>query len=118
MKVAAVYVRFFRAFNFNFIRKNRDNALPNPWDDYEGMFFPYVKIPLDTEITSVVGANESGKSQLLDAIECALGIQTASPDAFCRYSQFFTVDDKLKTPHVGLDLLLDEPERTTLSDAL
>lgn len=118
MKVAAVYVRFFRAFNFNFIRKNKDNAYPNPWDDYGGMFFPYVKIPLDTEVTSVVGANESGKSQLLYAIECALGIKTASPDAFCRYSQFFTVDDKLKTPHFGLDLLLDESERATLSDAL
>jgi predicted ATPase len=118
MKVAAVYVRFYRAFNFNFIRKNRDNADPNPWDDYEGMFFPYVKIPLDTEVTSVVGANESGKSQLLYAIECALGAEVAGPDAFCRYSQFFTVDDKLKTPHFGLDLLLDDNERSALSAAL
>ena len=118
MKVAAVYVRFFRAFNFNFIRKNKENAHPNRWDDYEGMFFPYVKIPLDSEVTSVVGANESGKSQLLYAIECALGFTTASPDAFCRYSQFFTVDDKLKTPHFGLELLLDESERASLSDAL
>lgn len=118
MKVAAVYVRFYRAFNFNFIRKNRDNADPNPWDDYEGMFFPYVKIPLDPEVTSVVGANESGKSQLLYAIECALGAEVAGPDAFCRYSQFFTVDDKLKSPHFGLELLLDANERLAFSDAL
>lgn len=118
MKVAAVYVRFYRAFNFNFIRKNEDNADPNPWDYYEGMFFPYVKVPLDTEVTSVVGANESGKSQLLNAIECALGVEDAGPDAFCRYSQFFTVDDKLKSPHFGLDVLLDELDRNTLSDAL
>ncbi len=118
MKVAAVYVRFYRAFNFNFIRKNKDNAVPNHWDNYDGMFFPYVKIPLDDEVTSVVGANESGKSQLLYAIECALGAEVAGPDAFCRYSQFFTVDDKLKSPHFGLELLLDEPERSSLSAAL
>ncbi|MCO5314088.1 MAG: ATP-binding protein [Microthrixaceae bacterium] len=117
MKVAAVYVRFYRAFNFNFLRKNKDNADPNPWDDYEGMFFPYVKIPLDPEVTSVVGANESGKSQLLYAIECALGAEVAGPDAFCRYSQFFTVDDKLKSPHFGLELVLDESEQSSLSAA-
>lgn len=118
MKVAAIYVRFYRAFNFNFIRKNKDNAEPNPWDNYDGMFFPYVKIPLDSQVTSIVGANESGKSQLLHAIEFALGKKAASADAFCRYSQFFTVDDKLKIPHFGLDLLLDELERAALAEAL
>lgn len=111
MRVSTVYVRFYRAFNFDYLRKHSTSAKPSPWDIYEGLFYPYVKVDLDREVTSVVGANEAGKSQLLDAIEFALGTKTPDPRDFCRYSEFLTVHSTLRVPHFGLrlnDLAPDE----------
>jgi hypothetical protein len=116
MRVATVYVRFYRAFNFDYLRKHHPGAQPDPWDIYEGLFYPYVKVDLDAQVTCIVGANESGKSQLLDAVEHGLG--TRSPDAadFCRYSRFFTVDATLRVPHFGLRLVaLSDDERTAFA---
>ena len=103
MKLRTVYVRFYRAFNFDYLRKHHSNAKPNPWDLMEdGTFYPYVRLGIDRDMTCIVGANESGKSQLLDAIECALGTQQAGPADFCRYSRYFTVAEAMKLPHFGL----------------
>lgn len=104
MRISTVYVRFYRAFNFDYLRKHHPGSQPHPWDTYDGLFYPYVKVDLDDAVTCVVGANEAGKSQLLDAIEFALGSKTPDPADFCRYSHFFTVDSTLRLPHFGLQL--------------
>jgi predicted ATPase len=104
MRLSTIYVRFYRAFNFDYLRKHSASATPSPWDIYQGLFYPYVKVDLDGEVTSVVGANESGKSQLLDAVEFALCAKNPDPRDFCRYSQFFTVHSGLRVPHFGLRL--------------
>ena len=65
-------------------------------------FYPYVRLQVDPEFTAVVGANESGKSQLLQAIECALGKTQPTPADFCRYSTYFTVSETMRIPHFGL----------------
>jgi len=83
---------------------------------YEGQFYPYVRVDLDPDVTCVVGANESGKSQLLDAIEFALGVVDPEPLDFCRYSTFFTVDSSLRLPHFGLCIGdISEADREVLS---
>ncbi|MEV6348369.1 AAA family ATPase [Actinoplanes sp. NPDC051851] len=120
MFISAVYVRFFRSFNFDYLRKAHRGFTPDPWDVLEpdGLQYPFVRIPLQRDVTTVVGANESGKSQLLWAIKHALtgkGIERAD---FCRYSQFFAVDKAMAFPDFGLEFRNLEPDdRETLGKA-
>ncbi len=103
MLLRNAYVRFYRAFNYDYLRKRHPEAKPDPWDVMDdGTFYPYVRLDIDPELTAVVGANESGKSQLLQAIECALGRVQPEPADFCRYSVFFTVAEAMRLPHFGL----------------
>ena len=112
MILRTVYVRFYRAFNFDYLRKRHAASKPDAWDVMEdGTYYPYVRIDIDPELTAVLGANESGKSQLLDAIECALGRKAAEPADFCRYSAFFTVAEAMKIPHFGLHFENVTPEQ-------
>lgn len=114
MLLRTAYVRFYRSFNFDYLRKRHPGAQPKPWDEMDdGTFEPYISIVIDKELTCVVGANESGKSQLLKAIECALGAAEPGTADFCRYSRYFTVADAMRVPHFGLhfvDLSPDESE--------
>ncbi len=104
MRLKTAYVRFYKSFNYDYLRKNHTNAKPAPWDDLKGQFFPYVRIPLDPHITTIVGANESGKSHLLTAIEKGVSGTGIEPEDFCRYSQFFVViQDEIRTPDFGLE---------------
>ena len=103
MILRTAYVRFYRAFNFDYLRKQHPNAKPDDWDRLDdGKFYPYVNLDIDPELTAVVGANESGKSQLLKAIEFGLGGGNPEPGDFCRYSDFFTVEEAMRIPHFGL----------------
>ena len=103
MILRTVYVRFYRAFNFDYLRKRHPNARFDVWDRLDDdSFYPYVSLDIDPAMTAIVGANESGKSQLLQAIEYALGTRDPSPGDFCRYSDLFTVSETMRIPHFGL----------------
>ena len=104
MILKTVYIRFYRAFNYQYIRALDQRVEHHPpWDMIEGTTpYPYVAVDLDQELTSVVGANESGKTQLLKAIEFALGTAAPTPTDFCRYSSHFTVAGQMKIPQFGL----------------
>jgi len=71
MLLKTVYIRFYRSFNYDYLRKHHLDAQSKakPWENVDGAFYPYVRIPIDSHVTTVVGANESGKSHLLSAIE-------------------------------------------------
>ncbi|MGY0231986.1 ATP-dependent nuclease [Longispora urticae] len=105
MYIAKSYIRFFRSFNFDYLRKAHDKFVADPWDTLEsGLQYPFVKVLLESGVTTVVGANESGKSQLLGAIKHALtGVGIERGD-FCRYSQFFAVDKSMAFPDFGLEI--------------
>lgn len=115
MILKTVYTRFYRAFNFDYLRPYLPASEADPWDVMEDdTFYPYISLDLDKELTSIVGANESGKSQLLRAIEFALGDKTPTPADFCRYSVHFTVAEEMKLPHFGLrffELTQDEQQQ-------
>lgn len=103
MFLKAVLIRFFKSFNYDFLRKHHPDAKPLPWEQMDAGWFPFVRVPLSRDITTVVGANESGKSHLLSAIEKGLTGADISRRDFCRYSQFFTVEkDELRWPDFGL----------------
>jgi predicted ATP-dependent endonuclease of OLD family len=105
VRIKAIYVRYFKAFNFDHIRKHDHRAEPDRWDLVDDdRFFPYVKVDLDEAVTCIVGANESGKSQLLSALEHALTGEGVESTDFCRYSVFFGVNAAMRTPHFGLAL--------------
>lgn len=98
-----VYIRFYRAFNFDYLRATDSRSSPDPWDLLEDeKFYPYIRLSIEDGLTCIVGANESGKSQVLQAIEMAIRNEEASPADFCRYSDHFTVASAMKTPHFGL----------------
>jgi hypothetical protein len=104
MKIVTVFVRFYKSFNFDYLRKYEGIAQPAEWEMIEGTWYPFVKIPLDKEITTVVGANESGKTHLLSAIRKGITGTNIEREDFCRYSHFFTVEkDKLRWPDFGFE---------------
>ena len=114
MILRTVYIRFYRAFNFDYLRARHPNAQPDPWDHLEDdAFYPYIKLGVDRDLTCIVGANESGKSQVLQVIEMAIENEEPTPADFCRYSNHFTVSGSMKRPHFGLhfsELSTDESE--------
>lgn len=103
MYLKMLYVRFFKSFNFDYLRKNHPEAKPLPWERIDEAWFPFVRIPLSKDITTIVGANESGKSHSLSAIKKGLTGSGISRRDFCRYSQFFTVEQgNMRWPDFGL----------------
>lgn len=117
MHLSAVYVRFFRSFNFDFLRQHKDSVDENPWDALgpDRAYYPFVTVDLERDITTVVGANESGKSQLITAIQCLLGTRAVEPKDFCRYSTFFGVRGGMRVPEFGGKFSgLDERDRAAL----
>jgi predicted ATPase len=103
MRLATVYARFFRSLNYDYLRMSHPDYQPDPWDATpSGLAYPFVRVRLEEDITTVVGANESGKSQLLDAIKCGLTGEGIERGDFCRYSPFFSTDSTLILPEFGL----------------
>jgi hypothetical protein len=105
MRVSQVLVRFYKAFNFDYLRKFHDKASAQPWEEMpDGSWYPYVVVDLADRITTVVGANESGKTQILHALESALTGKPVKRLDFCRYSKFFVVDGVMRLPDFGVTL--------------
>lgn len=102
MRLHSLYARFYRSLNYDFIRASGDGYEPDPWDSTPHGDYPFVRIKLRPGITTIVGANESGKSQVLGAIEAALTGGGFARSDFCRYSRFFGVHDDLILPEFGV----------------
>ncbi|MEW6129598.1 MAG: AAA family ATPase [Acidobacteriota bacterium] len=104
MNLKTVFIRFYKSFNFDYLRKYHKNAQRNPWEMIDGLWYPHVRIPIDGKVTTIVGANESGKSHLLSAIKKGISGKDINREDFCRYSRFFTVEKgKLKLPEFGFE---------------
>jgi energy-coupling factor transporter ATP-binding protein EcfA2 len=103
MKLDTIYARFFRSLNFDYIRQSSPEYAPDPWDATSptGADYPFVRVRLEPDITTIVGGNESGKTQMLDAVEAALTGVGFDRSDFCRYSPFFSVDKTLVDPEFG-----------------
>src|SRR5437868_15075524 len=100
MYLKTVFIRFYKSFNFDYLRKFNDSVTNRfPWEDMNGLWYPYVRIPVDSKITTVVGANESGKTHLLTAIEKGIRGEGVERQDFGRHSYFFTVEQaKMRWP--------------------
>ncbi|QSJ18421.1 AAA family ATPase [Nostoc sp. UHCC 0702] len=102
MHLKTVFIRFYKSFNDDFLRKHNNKVKPKPWELIDNVFYPYIEVSVEPKITTIVGANESGKSHLLSAIEKAISGKDIERSDFCRYSPFFTVkQNELKYPDFG-----------------
>lgn len=102
MKLVSVLVRFYRSFNYDFERKWRATAGPESWEDVSDGWFPFIEVLVDPEITAVIGSNEAGKTQMLNAAEIAITGVGIDPADFCRYSRFFSVQrGEVRAPEFG-----------------
>lgn len=104
MKLSTVFARFYKSFNFDRIRKAKPGAAPRgDWEVYRDQWFPYIEVRIDERLTTVVGANESGKSHLLSAIERAISGEGFARRDLCRYCEFFGVTaEQACWPHLGV----------------
>lgn len=119
VKLSTAYARFYKSFNFDHARKLDPRAETYPWEMFRGTSYPYVTIPIDRKITTVVGANESGKSHLLGVIKKAITGEKIEPRDLCRYSPFFGVaQGQTCWPHVGVGWDTVQPEETSGISAL
>src|ERR1035441_6868845 len=118
MILKRVFIRFYKSFNYDYLRKNHPRFEPHLWDSVKNVAFPYVQIPIDAKVTTVVGANESGKSHLLTAIEKAISGEDITHEALCRYSEFFRVGQgQVRLPDFGIEWgKLSEPEKNKVRE--
>lgn len=98
MRISAVLLRWYKSFNLNYVGypDRKSGVASRPWnqlarntdseDDY-----PFIEIPLTDDITTIVGANESGKSHLLSAISKVI-TGKGIPDGFGDGSEFSRTD--------------------------
>lgn len=75
MKLNKIYLRCYKSFNINYMGYDdrKSNIIKRPWNfvDSENIKkeYKYIEIPLEQRITTIIGANESGKSHLLSSIQ-------------------------------------------------
>jgi energy-coupling factor transporter ATP-binding protein EcfA2 len=109
--IRTVWIRFYKSFNYDYELKANPTSTRKAWQDTPDGWLPHVAISLEPDITAVVGANESGKSHLLDAIHIVLTGQGISQRDFCRYSSLFSVEKGLRLyPEVGATFELTEED--------
>src|SRR4051812_6644817 len=102
MRIREVLVRSYKSFNYDYELKFAPTSKKKDWQVTADGWLPHVRVNLERDITAVVGANESGKSHLLDAIHIVLSGADHSRRDFCRYSTLFSVEkDKRLYPEVG-----------------
>jgi predicted ATPase len=102
MQLETLFVRFYKAFNYDYELREDYRAKRIDWQFIEEVWYPFVSVRVEPDITAVVGANESGKSQLLLAVEFLLTGETPARSAFCRYSPLYSVEaDQRRDPDFG-----------------
>jgi len=120
MILKKLYVRFYKSFNYDYLKIDRSQAKDWEWIEWtdEPLWYPYIEIPIDSKVTTIVGANESGKSHLLSAIKKGITGKGIKREDFCRYSYFFTVTKgERRFPDFGFEWgELSEEEQSEIRD--
>ncbi|WP_156393754.1 AAA family ATPase [Nocardioides sp. Root140] len=102
MRLRTIYARFYRSLNYDYLRASHDGFVAEPGDSTpDGNDYPFVSLDLEPDITTVVGGNESGKSQVLRSIKAAINGTGIARSDFCRYSPFFGADAVMVEPEFG-----------------
>ena len=84
MRIREVWIRFYKSFNVDYELKATPGSRPKAWQQMADGWMPHVRVPIESDITAVVGANESGKTHLLDAMQIVLTGDGLLQRDFCR----------------------------------
>lgn len=131
MKVTRVLLRWYKSFHLNYrgVTDKGETEGFRPWNKISPTFapeaeFPFIEIPIESDITTVVGANESGKSHLLNAISKVIrgkgldGKHDFQRTDLCHYAGIRTRNVEA-WPHIGLQFrLTDASELQKLNAAV
>jgi predicted ATP-dependent endonuclease of OLD family len=131
MKLKRVLLRWYKSFHLNYrgTTDKGETTFYRPWNRLSPSFapgeeFPFIEVPIEDDITTIVGANESGKSHLLNAISKVVrGTGTDGSDQFkrtdlCHYASVRTRNVEA-WPNIGLQFALTDPsELDALSAAM
>jgi hypothetical protein len=118
MHMSRVHLRWYKSFNVRYYgHTDRHPSAKNLWDSKGGADFPSVEIPIDKQITTVVGANETGKSHLLSSVAKLFtgnGVANESHDEYdakdiCRYCAFGALENDA-WPSIGCAITCDTEE--------
>ncbi len=127
MKIEKILLRWYKSFNIRYLFEDpdRNSKLSRPWNSLEvtekfAEDFPFIEIPVESDITTIVGGNESGKSHLLDALCKVLSGNGPNGEPFsitdiCRYRSIPDIE-KTTLPNIGVQFTLettDEVKRFT-----
>lgn len=116
MRLSRLHIRFFRSFNYDYELRSHPDSKERSWELIEGGWWPYIEVDLEPTVTAVVGANESGKSHLIDAVEIALTGEGINRNDFCRYSSLYSVEtDERREPDFGLEFILNDEDQDLLA---
>jgi len=130
MKASKVLLRWYKSFNVNYTQyaDYGVKTVARPWNtlllpDATESDLPFIEITLERDVTTVVGANESGKSHLLSAISKVVtgkGLEEIDRKArsfsrtdLCHYSSIRSKNADA-WPNIGLefsDLTADDATR-------
>lgn len=121
MKLTRVLLRWYKSFHLNYrgVTDKGETEGFRPWNKISPNFapdaeFPFIEIPVESDITTIVGANESGKSHLLNAISKIIrgkgldGKQDFQRTDLCHYAGIRTRNVEA-WPHIGLQFRLTDP---------
>lgn len=115
MRINEIWIRFYKSFNFDYELKATPGSKPKDWQMLQDRWMPHVRVPIEPDITAVVGANESGKTHLLDAIKIALSGEGLFQRDFCRSSSLFSVERNARLfPEIGATFTPSEEDKTVL----
>lgn len=106
MKITKGILRTYRTFNYDYQLKGSSVAenflkLKKPWEpdsDFQS-WRPWVEVPVSFPICCIVGANESGKSQFMAALQKLINRDSRNVTDRCRYS-----DNLRDDVFIGLEL--------------
>ncbi len=130
MKIQAVLLRWYKSFNVSYVEYSdrSADAVSRPWnkltpDGLGEAIYPFIEIPIDDDITTIVGANESGKSHLIGAIKKVLQGEGISSDDgkysrtdLCHYASIRSKNADL-WPNIGLRMLSSADEVSSVIQA-
>ena len=132
MKITHVLLRWYRSFNINYLpySDRREGTLSRPWNligSSDEDAYKFIEIPIKSDITTIVGGNESGKSHLVSAINKVLN-GVGIPDADEKQKEFHFTDlchyageqkKNIETwPNIGLRFSCDHEEMTTVTSSI
>lgn len=96
LKAESVLLRWYKSFNINYLGYDdrQPNVILRPWNALNSSSetaYRFIEIPLQNDVTTIVGANESGKSHLLSALSKVIN-GYGIPEADGKRSQFNVTD--------------------------